>query len=68
MEKNNKRSSLDRATWAYLLGWIPIYLIVGYIVNFLGWDNDFPLIHIVIALVVFLVLVIPLVAHLEISR
>lgn len=59
------KSSLDIAFWVYLLGWIPIYLIVGYIVNLLGWDETFPLIHIVIALVIFFVFVVPLIAHLE---
>ena len=68
MRKNYKSSSLDRAVWMYLLGWIPIYLIVGYIVNFLGWDETYPLIHVVIALVIFLVFVVPLVAYLEKSR
>jgi len=59
------KSSLERATWAYLLGWIPISLIVGFIVNFFGWDETFPLVHLVIALIIFLLFVVPLVAHLE---
>ncbi len=65
MNKINKRSSLDLAGWAYLLGWIPISIIVGYIVHFLGWDETFPLIYLVIALVIFLIFVVPLVDHLE---
>ena len=59
------KSSLDMASWAYLLGWIPISLIVGYIVNFLGWDETFPLLSLVVALVIFLIFVVPFVAHLE---
>ena len=58
------RSSFDRATWAYLLGWFPIYFIVGYIVYILGWEPNF-LLGIVIAVVIFLILVVPLVAYLE---
>ena len=60
-----EKSSFERATWYYLLGWFPISLIVGYIVNFFGWDETFPLLSLVIALVIFLVFVVPLVAHLE---
>lgn len=65
MNKINKRSSLDLAGWAYLLGWILISIIVGYIVHFLGWDETFPFIYLVIALVIFLIFVVPLVDHLE---
>jgi len=59
------KGSLDMASWAYLLGWIPISLVVGYVVNFLGWDETFPLLSLVVALVIFLIFVVPLVAHLE---
>ena len=59
------KNSLDRATWAYILGWIPISLVVGFVINFLGWDKTFPLLSLVVALVIFLIFVVPLVAHLE---
>jgi sugar phosphate permease len=59
------KNSLDRATWAYILGWIPISLVVGYVINFLGWDETFPLLSLVVAMVIFLIFVVPLVAHLE---
>ena len=65
MNKHNKRSSFDLAAWAYLLGGIPISIIVGYIVYFLGWDEPFHLTYLVIAAVIFLVCVVPFVAHLE---
>ena len=66
MNKPTKRSSFDLAAWAYLLGWIPISIIVGYIVHFLGWDETFSfLTYLVIAAIIFLVCVVPFVAHLE---
>lgn len=65
MNKHNKRSSFDLAAWAYLLGWIPISIIVGYIVHVLGWDEDFPLAYLVIPAIIFFVCVVPFVAHLE---
>jgi hypothetical protein len=64
-KKSKGKSLLDRATWAYLLGWIPIYFIVGYIVYILGWNKTYPLIDLLIAFIIFLIFVVPLVAHLE---
>jgi len=59
-----EKSSFERATRYYLLGWFPIYFIVGIVVSILGWDDAF-LLSIVIAAVIFLIIVVPLVVHLE---
>ena len=59
------KGSFERATWYYILGWFPIYFIVGYIVYILGWDKTFPLLYLVIAVVIFLIFVVPIVVHLE---
>ena len=58
------KSSFERASRYYLLAWFPIYFIVGLVVTILGWDDAF-LLSIVIAAVIFLVIVVPIVAHLE---
>jgi hypothetical protein len=59
------KGSFERATWYYILGWFPIYFIVGGIVTALGWDKTFPLLYLVIAVVIFLIFVVPIVVHLE---
>ena len=59
-----EKSSFEKATWYYLLGWFPIYFIAGLIVYFLGWEPIF-LMQFVLASVIFLIFVVPLVAHLE---
>jgi hypothetical protein len=56
--------TFERATMYYLLGWFPIYFIVGYIVYILGWE-PVGLMGIVIAAVIFLIIVVPIVTHLE---
>ena len=59
------KGSFERATWYYLLGWFPIYFIVGYIVYILGWYKSFPIIDIIIASIIFLIIFVTLIIHLE---
>ena len=49
---------------AYLVGWFPIYILVGIVVTFLGWGDN-SLLPIIIAAVIFLIFFVPLVDHLE---
>ena len=61
--------SLDTIVWIWLAGWIPISLIVGYIVFLLKLhESVHPLIDIVIVSVIFLLYAILLVRHLEKKR
>jgi len=61
---NIEKSSFELALIAYLVGWFPIYFLVGIVVTFLGWSDNF-LLPIVISVVIFLIFFVPLVDHLE---
>lgn len=60
------KNSFNIATWAYIIGWIPISIIVGYISHHLGWDETIhPLTGIFLAALIFLIYAIPVVNYLE---
>ena len=55
-----------RAVLYYLLGWLPIYYIVGYLVHLAGWDKTIHfLIYLVIATVIFVLFAVPLILYME---
>jgi len=58
------KGSFELALVAYLAGWFPIYFFVGIVVTIFGWDDAY-LLSLVITTVIFLIIVVPLVAHLE---
>ena len=61
---NIEKSSFELALMAYLVGWFPISILVGIIVTFLGWGDNF-LLPLVITVAIFLIFFVPLVDHLE---
>ena len=58
------KGSFELALVAYTAGWIPISILVGIIVTILGWDDAY-LLTLVITTAIFLIIVVPLVEHLE---
>jgi hypothetical protein len=64
--KYMNKVSFNQLVWIWLIGWIPISLIIGYIVITFKWNETInPLIDIVISSIIFLVYAILTVIYLE---